>query len=190
MKANTAPEPDGFPPLFYKQYWSKIGAEVLDAVIGVLNTSILPHELNHTFLTLIPKIKSSRRVGDFRPISLTNVLYKLIAKVLANHLKKFLPQLISKTQSAFVPSYLIIDNILIAHETLHFMKSKRKGKVGLMALKLDMSKAYDRVEWFFLEKIMATMGFSQRWISLISMCIRSITYSILLNGQPHGLISP
>ena len=89
-----------------------------------------------------------------------------------------------------MPSYLIIDNILRAHETLHFMKSKRKGKVGLMALKLDMSKVYDRVEWFFLEKIMATMGFSQRWISLISMCIRSITYSILLNGQPHGLISP
>ena len=179
-----------FPPLFYKQYWSKIGAEVLDAVIGVLNSGILPHELSHTFLTLIPKIKSPRRVGDFRPISLTNVLYKLIAKVLANHLKKFLPQLISETQSAFMSSHLISDNILIAHETLHFMKSKRKGKVGLMALKLDMSKAYDRVEWTSLENIMATMGFNQRWISLISMCIRSVSYSILLNGQPHSLISP
>ena len=190
MKANTSPGPDGFPPLFYKQYWPKIGAEVSDAVIGVLNTGILPHELNHTFLTLIPKIKSPRRVSDFRPISLTNVLYKLIAKVLANRLKKFLPELISETQSAFVPGRLITDNILIAHETLHYMKSKRSGKVGLMALKLDMSKAYDRVEWSFLEKIMATLGFSQRWISLISMCIRSVTYSILLNGQPHGLISP
>ena len=190
MKANTAPGPDGFPALFYKQYWSKIGAEVLDAVIGVLNSSILPHELNHTFLTLIPKIKCPRRVGDFRPFSLTNVLYKLIAKVLANRLKKFLPQLISETQSAFMSSHLISDNILIAHETLHFMKSKQKGKVGLMALKLDMSKAYDRVEWSFLENIMATMGFNQRWISLISMCIRSVSYSILLNGQPHGLISP
>ena len=121
---------------------------------------------------------------------MTNVLYKLIAKVLANHLKKFLPQLISETQSAFMSSHLISDNILIAHETLHFMKSKRKGKVGLMALKLDMSKAYDRVEWTSLENIMATMGFNQRWISLISMCIRSVSYSILLNGQPHSLISP
>ena len=162
MKANTAPEPDGFPPLFYKQYWSKIGAEVLDAVIGVLNSGILPHELSHTFLTLIPKIKSPRRVGDFRPISLTNVLYKLIAKVLANHLKKFLPQLISETQSAFMSSHLISDNILIAHETLHFMKSKRKGKVGLMALKLDMSKAYDRVEWFFLEKNHGNYGLQSK----------------------------
>ena len=70
------------------------------------------------------------------------------------------------------------------------MKAKRTGKMGLMVLKLNMSKAYDRVEWVFLEKIMAKMGFSSRWISLISMCIRFVTYSILLNGQPHGLISP
>lgn len=71
--------------------------DVSDSVLRVLNSGILPHELNHTFLTLIPKIKSPRRVIDFRPISLTNVLYKLIAKVLANRLKNFLPQLISET---------------------------------------------------------------------------------------------
>ena len=89
MKANASTGPDGFPPLFCKQYWPKIGAEVSDTVIGVLNTGILPYEFNHTFLTLIPKIKSSRGVSDFRPISLTNVLYKLIANVLSNRLKSF-----------------------------------------------------------------------------------------------------
>ena len=110
------------------------------------------------------------------------MLYKLIAKVLANRLKKFLPQLILETQSAFLPGRLITDNILITHETFHYMKSKRTGKMGLMALKLNISKAYDRVEWSFLEKIMAKMGFNTRWILQISMFIRSVTYSILLNG--------
>ena len=80
--------------------------------------------------------------------------------------------------------------ILIAHKTLPYLNSKRTGKMGLMAVKLDMSKAYDHVEWVFLEKIMEKMGWSRRWILLISMCIRSVSYLILLNGRPHGFILP
>ena len=143
MKADTAPGPDGFPPLFYKQYWSKVGQEVTKAVLAVLNSGMVPSQLNHTFLTLIPKIHSPRKVTDFRPISLSNVLYKFVAKVLANRLKTLLPNIISEYQSAFIPGRLITDNILIAHETLHHLKSKRTGKMGFMALKLDMRKAYD-----------------------------------------------
>ena len=117
MEANTAPGPNGLPPIFYKQFWAKIGDEVSTVVLAVLNSGIIPPNLNHTFITLIPKIQSPRRVTDFRPISLSNVLYKLIAKVLANRLKKFLPELISETQSAFMSGRLIIDNILISHIT-------------------------------------------------------------------------
>ena len=146
MDANTAPGPNGLPPLFYKQFWGKIGREVTDAILFVLNTGNIPTNLNHTFITLIPKVHSPRKVSEFRPISLSNVLYKLIAKVLANRLKPLLPKVISKTQSAFMSKRLITNNILIAHETLHYLKEKRKGKMGYMALKLDMSKAYDRVE--------------------------------------------
>ena len=140
MDADMAPSIDGLPPLFYKQFWDKVGGEVTEAVLSALNTSTIPKAINHTFLTPIPKIQSPRKVTDFWPISLSNVLYKLIAKVLANHLKPRLPQLISETQSAFMSERLITNNILVAHETLHHLKSKRFSKIGFMALKLDMRK--------------------------------------------------
>ena len=190
MDSNTSPGPDGLPLLFYKQFWSKVGGEVSEAVLSVLNSGIILDKLNHTFLALIPKIHSPRKVSDFKPISLSNVLYKIIAKVLANRLKPLLPHLISETQGVFLFERIITDNILIAHENLHYLKQKRTGKLRYMALKLDMSKAYDRVEWVFLEKIMVKMGFCKKWVDLVSACIRSVTYSILLNGQPHGLITP
>jgi hypothetical protein len=102
--------------------------------------------LNITHIALIPKVKNPSNVTEFRPISLCNVLYKLIFKVLANRLKKILPQIISKTQSVFILSRLISDNILTTYETLHTMHSRMMGKKGFMAVKLDISKAYDRVE--------------------------------------------
>lgn len=140
MDAETAPRQDGFPPLFYKQYCDKVGMVVSEAMLTVLNSDTIPANLNHNFLTLIPKVQSPRRVIDFRPISLSNVLFNLIAKVLANRLKPLLPNLISETQSAFMLERLITDNILIAHETLHYLKSKRTRKMGYRALKLNMSK--------------------------------------------------
>lgn len=97
MDANIAPSPDGLAPLFYKQFWGKIGKEVLEAVLAILNSGTIPANLNHTFISLIPKIQSPRKVSDFRPISLSNILYKLISKVLANRLKPLLPKLISET---------------------------------------------------------------------------------------------
>lgn len=122
MDSETTPGLDGLPPLFYKQFWNKIGKEVSKAVLKALNSGAIPKNLNHTFLTLIPKIQSPKEVVDFRPIRLSNVLYKLIAKVLANRLKPLFPTLISETQSAFMSERLITDNVLIAHETLHYLK--------------------------------------------------------------------
>ena len=97
----------------------------------------------------------------FRLISLCNVIYKILSKVIANRLKPIINSIISDDQSAFIADRLITDNILIAFKSLHHMKTQCLGKEGYMALKLDMSKAYDRVEWLFLEKILLKMGFQE-----------------------------
>jgi hypothetical protein len=121
--------------------------EVCQAVVDSLNSIIiLPSLLDMTHIVLIPKVKNPACATEFRPISLSNVLHKLISKVLANHLKNVLPYIISPTQSAFILERLITDNILATYETFHTMSSRMGGKRGFMVVKLDMSMAYDRVD--------------------------------------------
>jgi len=127
---------------------------------------------------------------DFRPISLCNVIYKIIPKVLANRLKQVLPHIILPTQSAFVPGCLITDNVLMAYETLNTMHSRKKGKKGSLALKLDINKAYDQVEWLFLQVIMEKMGFPALWIERVMSCVTTPSFSILVNGKPYAMIHP
>ena len=135
-------------------------------------------------------MKNPILVSEYRPISLCNVLYKIFSKVLANRLKKFMPELITEHQSAFAKNRLISNNVLVAFETLHCMKNHNSRKTGFMVVKLDMSKAYDKVEWNYLQKLMENMGFCTRWIELIMECVRTVSDSILVNGEPKGLINP
>jgi hypothetical protein len=101
-----------------------------------------------------------------------------------------LPQIVSESQSAFVPGRLITDNILVAFEILHHMHHQKKGKFGSLALKLDMSKAYDHVEWIYLKRAMEQLGFHSKWVTLMMECITTVSCFILVNGEPHGFIKP
>ena len=127
---------------------------------------------------------------DFRPISLCNVIYKIIAKVLANRMKHILSRIISSSQSAFAPGRSITDNVMIACELLHYMNRKQRGNVGEVALKLDISKAYDRVDWKFLHHMLQILGFDDRWIKWIMLCVTSVRYTVLMNGSEVGPIIP
>ena len=185
-----APGPDGMPPLFFQKFWSTVGGVVTKTVLDLLNLGITPPKFNDTHIVLVPKTNSPKRVTEYRPISLCNVIYKLASKTLANRLKKILPSVISDTQSAFVNGRLITENVLVAFETMHQINLKKSGAKGEMTLKLDMSKAYDRVEWACLEKTMEKLGFHSKWRSLMMQCITIVTYVVLVNGKPSGHIIP
>lgn len=132
-------------------------------------------------LALIPKVTNTQNLTQFRPISLCNVSYKLCSKAMANRLRRVLDKIISEEQSAFVPGRLIMDNVIIAYECIHYLRHK-KGKLGACAVKLDMMKAYDRVEWQYLDSVMEALGFSQRWWALVMKCVTTMTFSVRVNG--------
>jgi hypothetical protein len=185
-----APGPDDMAVVFYKRFWDIVGRKITDEVLEFLNGGEMPHHWNETIISLIPKVKQPDKVTDLRPISLCNVLYKIISKVLANRLKKFMPSIISKNQSAFVPGRLISDNILIAYELIHFLRKKKKGEDGWAAVKLDMSKVYDPVEWCFLQAMMTKLGFYHAWVHLIMKCVMSVSYQVKVNGDIGASFAP
>lgn len=153
-------------------------------------TGELEAEINNTNICMIPKTLNSKRMCEYRPISLCNAAYKVISKLMARRMKSVLPHIISETQAAFVEGCLISDNILVAHELLHTLSSDNKCSSEYISIKTDISKAYDRVEWAFLDKAMKAMGFSEAWRGFIMSCVRSVRYQVLINGSPFGRITP
>ena len=159
-------------------------------VLNVLNNNLPMTEINKANISLIPKTSSPKKMTDFIPISLCNVIYKLISKTLANRLKNLLPLIISENQSAFTLDRLITDNVLLAFELLHYLNHKTVRQEGYMAVKLDMSEAFDRVEWGFIKRVMEKLGFCSKWVSLIMQYITSVSYSVLINRAAYGNIIP
>ncbi|XP_074303975.1 uncharacterized protein LOC141638460 [Silene latifolia] len=140
-----SPGHDGIPAIFFHKCWHFIKHDVIGTALAILNGNSSPDFLNKTFLVLIPKSSAPETVDNFRPIILCNVIMKVITRYITNRLKKYMGKLVGDFQNAFVPGRNIGDNILITNEILHKISSSRSGRMGRMAFKADMSKAYDRL---------------------------------------------
>ena len=158
--------------------------KVVQEFFGARN---LLKELNATFLVLIPKISGVDSMEKFRPISLYNSFYKIISKDLTSRILSILPLIISPQQTRFFPGRQILDSIISVHEVMHSLEA---GKKEEFLLKLDMSKAYDRVDWNFLLAVLQAFGFDTQVCKLISQLVSSPSLSILVNGSPSLFFSP
>ncbi|KAL5703663.1 hypothetical protein ACHQM5_022190 [Ranunculus cassubicifolius] len=184
MGALKAPGPDGFQGIFYKACWEIVKDDVIALVQEFFRSGTMPAEINETFIALIPKVADPDCPSKFRPIALCNFIYKIITKILANRLKPQLDNIVSPHQAAFVKGRCIGDNASVVQEIFANMKKMKRKKQGWMAVKMDMAKAYDRVEWGFLEKILEKLGFCEKWRQLVHQCLSSITFRVMINGTP------
>ncbi|KAL9680638.1 hypothetical protein QQ045_018523 [Rhodiola kirilowii] len=162
-----APGHDGFSAAFFQQNWEVLQSEFTYECLQFLNQGVFLAANNTILVTLIPKTKGASKVTEFRPISLTGILAKVVSRAITNRLQRFLSEIICPEQCAFVKDRLITDNILIAHEISHYINKSANQRQVYAALKLDMAKAYDMIEWDFLEMMLLQLGFSEVWVARV-----------------------
>ncbi|CAI8613946.1 unnamed protein product [Vicia faba] len=182
MDPLKAPGPNGLSILFLQKFWHIIGPEISSTVLEVFNNQKDLRAINNTHIVLIPKCKNPASPKDFGPISLCNMVMKLVTKTVANMIKHILPEIIDEERGGFVKGTLITNNVLVAMKCFHWMKKKTDGKRGVMPLKLDMLKTYDRLEWCFVVEVLSSMGFLVYMANLIKKKNEILTPTIL---HPH-----
>lgn len=189
MAPLKAPGLDGLHAMFYQKSWRIIEGSLVRLIKEFDQTGHLPKEINDTYLVLIPKVAYPEKVNQLRLISLCNVAYKAITKVMTCRIKRIIPNLVSPNQTSFIPNRQITDNIAIYQEVLHSMRTKKRGP-GYMVIKIDLEKAYDRLDWDFIRDTLFEVGLNNTWVRNIMSCIETSRLSILWNGEKLNWFKP
>jgi len=179
--SDRSPGLDGLNFKFIKQFWEVIKPDFLRFFDEFYVNGVFPRGLNASFIALIPKVADPQVLNDYRPISLIGCTYKILAKVLANKLKKVMHSIINERQSTFIEGRHMLHSVVIANEVVEEAKRCQKP---CFVFKVDYEKAYDSMSWEFLFYMMRIMGFVSKWIQWMSGCLKSASISILVNGSP------
>nr|KYP54028.1 Retrovirus-related Pol polyprotein LINE-1 [Cajanus cajan] len=182
MGSFKAPGPDGLQAIFYQSQWNVVGPFVCKLIHDIEEQPSKVAHINDTLIVIIAKVEVVTHLKQMRPISLCNVSYKLLTKVLAHRLSKVMEYLVHPNQSSFVPHRNSRDNVIVFQEVMHSMKSK-KGNKGWMAIKIDLEKAYDRLNWNFIKDTLLDIGLPSSFINLVWACISSAKFRMLWNGE-------
>lgn len=186
LRENSAPGPNGFGPGFFKKCWDIYNKDMYDMFQDFHRGALDIKRLNFGVITLVPKLKEANTIKQYRPICLLNVDYKCLTKLLTNRLVPVAQKIIDKNQTGFIKGRNILGGVVVVHEVLHELRSsKKKGVI----LKIDFEKAYDRVNWNFLEQVMMGKGFPVQWISWVMSTVKGGKVCINFNGERSHFFS-
>lgn len=184
MPKSKAPGPDGFPVEFFWEAWSVVGKDTIAAVQEFFSSKRMLRKFNATTIALLPKVTGADRMSQFRPISLCSTVYKIIARILKNRLRRIIPEAVQLNQAGFVQGRLLCENVLLASELVAAFD--RPGDTTRGCLKVDLSKAYDNVHWDFLDYVLQAMELPPLFRQWIKECVRTTSFSISINGELAG----
>jgi hypothetical protein len=187
LNNDSAPGPDGFGACFFQSYWDIVKQDVINAVLHFFTTAWLSPNFNSNTLVLIPKVSHANSLNQYRPIALANFKFKIISKIIADRLASIMPAITSVQQRGFIKGRSIKDCICLTSEAINVLH--KNSVVGNLALKVDIAKAFDTLNWDFLLKVLNCFGFCQIFCNWIHSILHSAKLSIAINGNQHGFFS-
>jgi hypothetical protein len=161
--------------------------DVINAVLQFFSSGWILPNMDSNTIVLIPKVHNADRVDQFRPVAMANFKFKIITKIIADRLAQVLPSIISKEQRGFVNGRQMKDCVCLTSEAINLLHNKSYG--GNLALKIDISKAFDTLHWDFLLKVLKSFGFNEVFCNWINTILHSARLSISVNGKQHGFFS-
>ena len=180
MEHNKSPGPDGFPAEFYQKFWPIIKDDLMAMFVQLQKGDLPLFKLNFGVITLLPKKEDASRIEQYRPMYLLNVSLKIFTKVGTNHVSSIAHRVIQPTQSAFIPGRNIFEGVVILHETIHEIHKK---KLDGVLLKIDFEKAYDKVNWSFLQQALRMKDFDPKWCEWVARFVQGGSVGIRVNDD-------